>query len=398
MSGAVEGRKARHRLGGGWPLAALLAFAAGGCSWFKSPSKENIDPPAELTEFTATVGVQQLWSRNLGEGSGKAGLRLRPAFGDGKVYASDIEGGVYAFDAGSGNQVWHAELSERVGSGPGVGEGLVVVGGLDGTVVAFDADDGSERWSARVSSEVIATPAVGGGIVVVRAHDGRMFGLAAADGTRRWVFDRGVPLLTLRGNGAPLISGDTVYAGYDNGKIVALALENGNLKWEQAVAQSEGRTELERMVDIDGEMGATGAEVYAVSYRGQVGTLALDTGRQMWTREADAYGGLAIAGNALYFSNSDGAVVALDARSGSSLWQQDGFAHRWLSTPAVVGDHVVLGDFEGYVHVLRTEDGALAGRARVGDEAIRSAPLAVGDTVYVASSDGELAALRIGGG
>jgi len=388
----------RPRVHAAWSLALLLAFAGAGCSWFKSPSKENIDPPAELTEFTPTVNVSEVWSRNLGEGSGKAGLQLKPAFAGGRVYASDIEGGVFALDAASGNQVWQAGLGQRVGSGPGVGDGIVVVGGLDGAVVAFDAESGAERWRASTSSEVIAAPAVSAGMVVIRAHDGRLFGLSAADGSRRWVFDRGVPLLTLRGNGAPLISGDTVFVGYDNGKIVALALETGTLKWEQAVAQSEGRTELERMVDIDGDMGAAGNEMYAATYRGQVGTLALDSGRQLWTREGDAYGGLALAGNALYYANSDGSVIALDARSGSSLWQQDAFAHRWLSTPAVVGDYVVLGDFEGYVHVLRTEDGALAGRARAGDEPIRSAPLAVGDTVYVASSDGGLAAFRIGGG
>ena len=377
-------------------LAAALAAALPACGIFKSPSKDNLEPPTELAEFAPSVGLDVVWSRDLGEGSGDAGLRLKPAFGDGRVYASDIEGGVYALDAASGREVWHVELGESAGSGPGYGEGIVAVGGLDGAIVALDAGSGNELWRTEVPSEVIAAPAVEGGIVVVRAHDGRVFGFSAADGARRWVFDRGVPLLSLRGNSAPLVSAGTVFVGYDNGKAVALDLATGAMKWEQAVAQSEGRTELERLVDIDGELGVNG-ELYAVTYRGQVGALATDTGRQGWTREMSAYGGLAMSGTTLYASDADGTVWAIDARSGASLWQQDGLAHRWLSTPAVAGGHVVVGDFEGYVHVLSAEDGSLAARTRVGDDPIRAAPLAVGDTVYVANGDGTLAALRIGG-
>ncbi|HVF34190.1 MAG TPA: PQQ-binding-like beta-propeller repeat protein, partial [Candidatus Saccharimonadia bacterium] len=232
---------------------------------------------------------------------------------------------------------------------------------------------------------------------VVRAHDGRVFGFAAGDGARRWVLDRGVPLLSLRGNSAPLISGQTVYVGYDNGKAVALDLETGAMKWEQAIAQSEGRTELERLVDIDGEVAGTNGEIFAVTYRGQVGAIAVDSGRQGWSRDMSSYGGLALSGDSLYVTDADGSVFALDARSGASLWQQDALAHRWLSTPAVAGGHVVVGDFEGYVHVLSAEDGSIAARTRVGDEAINATPLAVGDTVYISNTDGSLAAIKIGG-
>jgi outer membrane protein assembly factor BamB len=378
-------------------LAAAIAFVLAGCGVFKSPTKENIEPPAELTDISPTVAIDAIWSHDLGEGSGDAGLRLRPAYGEDRIYASDIDGGVYAFDAASGRELWHVELGEQVGSGPGYGAGLVAVGGLDGLVIALDPESGSELWRTEVPAEVIAAPAVDGGMVVVRGQDGRVFGFSATDGSRRWIFDRGVPLLTLRGNSAPLISGDTVYVGYDNGKTVALALDTGALKWEQAVAQSEGRTELERLVDIDGEMGGTASEIFATTYRGQVGALATDTGRQGWSREMSSYGGLALSGDTLYLTDADGSVWALDARSGASMWQQDALAHRWLSSPAVAGGYVVVGDFEGYVHVLSPEDGSIAARTRVGDDPIRATPLAVGDTVYVANSDGTLAAIRVGG-
>ncbi len=378
-------------------IVAVALFALGGCKWFKSPIKEKVQPPEELTDFEPSVELRQIWSRSLGGNTSKAGLRLRPAYDTGRVYAVDAGGEVAAFDAESGEPAWRSDVELKLGSGAGAGDGLVVVGTLDGVVVALGADDGSERWRVQVSSEVVAAPAVAKGIAVVRANDGRIFGLAVADGARRWVFDRGVPLLSLRGNGPPLIGGDTVYAGYDNGKIVALGLDSGILKWEQTIAQPEGRSELERMVDADGELAFDGETVYATAYHGSVAALSADNGRQLWSRELSAFAGLSLGGESIYVSDAEGMVWGLDQRSGTSGWKQQSLAYRWLSTPAAVGSHVVVGDFEGYVHVLDASNGELAARTRVGNEGIRAAPLVVGDVVYIASAEGKLAALRVGG-
>nr|HET7858244.1 outer membrane protein assembly factor BamB [Caldimonas sp.] len=318
------------------------AIALSGCSWFKSPNKDNVDPPAELTDFDQSLPVEQLWKRDLGDGAGKAGLRLRPAFANGRIFASDIEGKVRALGADSGNEAWTADVGEGLGTTPGVGDDIVVVGTLDGVVVALGQDDGAERWRTKVSSEVIAAPAVADGLVVVRSHDGRVFGLSAADGSRRWVFDRSVPLLSLRGNGPPVILGDTVYVGYDNGKVIAVKAEDGSLKWEQSLAQSEGRTELERMVDLDGDLAFDDSSVFGVTYRGQVGAVARDNGRPLWARDLSSYGGIAMSGNRMYVVDADGVLWALDANGGSTIWKQEGLLHRYLSSPAVVGDYVVV--------------------------------------------------------
>jgi outer membrane protein assembly factor BamB len=378
-------------------FVALAGLGLGACDWIKSPSSENLAPPTELTEFPASVDVRTLWSGSLGDGSGKAGLKLRPAFDGGRVFASDLSGQVTAFDAGAGAQAWRVDTGMALSSAAGAGDGLVVVGGMDGAVVALDAASGEERWRATVSSEVLAAPAVSGGVVVVRVLDGRLFGFDAADGARRWVFDRGVPLLTLRGNGAPVVADGVVYAGYDNGKVVALNLSDGALRWEQALAQAEGRTELERMVDIDGELATNGSELFAATFRGQVGALTPDNGRVIWSRDFSSYAGVAMAGDKLLVVDAEGAVHALDVRSGASLWKQSGLLWRWPSSPAIVGDYAVVGDFEGFLHWLRLEDGAFAARTRLGDEGIRATPLVVGDTVYATSVEGRLGAWRVGG-
>jgi outer membrane protein assembly factor BamB len=378
-------------------LGALLVLTISGCDWLKSGSTKDVAPPTELVEFAPTAGVSQVWSRKLGSGVGKAGLKLRAAYDDGRIFASDASGAVSAFDAASGAPAWRVELDEPISSSPGAGDGLVVVGGINGAVVALEAGSGAQRWTAAASSEVLAPPAVGGGVVVVRAIDGRIFGFDAADGTRRWVFDRGVPLLSLRGNGTPLIVDGVVFAGYDNGKIVALTLADGALRWEQTLAQSEGRTELERMVDIDGELATNGSELFAASYRGEVGALALDSGRVLWARDLSSYAGVGLAGDKLLVVDDLGAVQALDVRSGAALWKQEGLLRRWPGTPVAVGDYVVVGDFEGYLHWLSLEDGSFVARQRLGKDGIRAAPLVIGDIVYTASADGSLAAWRVGG-
>ena len=374
-------------------LLALCVLGLSGCEWLKGRStKDNLEPPAELVDFETTAAVERAWSRNLGDGIERSGTRPRPAEADGVVYASDLDGSVVAIDLLSGKQRWSIDAEKPLSSGPGVGEGLVVVGGLNGDVIALDRDSGSAKWTTNVSSEVLASPVVADGIVVVRSGDGRVFGLSADDGSRRWLFDRGVPLISLRGNATPVVVDGNVYVGYDNGKLVALHLADGNLQWEQTIATPQGRTELERMGDIDGEIVASEGELYLVTYRGQAAALARDSGRVLWTRDMSSFTGVSLGTDEVYLTDMDGAVWALDRRSGSSLWKQDVLAHRWLTTPVVYGDYLAVGDYDGYLHILSRQDGATAARFHAGDEAIRAAPLVVGAHVVVASVDGELAA------
>ena len=374
-------------------LALSLALAVAACS--KTSKKENIEPPAELTDFAASAQVDKLWSQGLGEGEERLGLRQHPALADGRVYAANVDGDVFAIDATSGKTLWKVETEMRLSGGPGVGDGTVVVGSLDGDVIALNPDDGSERWKVKLSSEVIATPAVGGGLVVARANDGRVFAYNVTDGERRWIYDRGLPSLTLRGNGAPVMFQGGVFLGYDNGQVVALRLEDGVQQWEQTVAVGEGRAEIERMVDIDGELVVDAGDVFAAAYNGQVLAISAEGGRPSWNREVSSYSGLALSGEKLLLSDKDGTVWALDRRTGSALWKQDALAHRWLTTPAIQGNYAVVGDLEGYLHWLSLEDGSLAARDRLTREPIRATPQVTDDTLYAVGTNGELGAYRL---
>jgi outer membrane protein assembly factor BamB len=373
----------------------LLSVALAGCQTLRGTSKDNVDPPAELVAFQTTAPLQRAWTGSVGEGEGRLGLRQAVTVGDGRVFTASVNGTVAALASDSGRQLWRNSVDLRLSSSPGFGEGTLVIGSLDGQVVALNPENGNERWRARVSSEVITRAAISRGVAVVRSYDGRVFGFSITDGTRRWVYDRGLPALTLRGNGVPVIAGGVVYVGYESGDVVAIRLEDGVLQWEQRIGEAEGRTEIERMVDVDGEMVATGGEVYASSYKGQVVSLDPASGRPLWNRDLVSYSGVALAGERLLVSDRAGTVWALDRRTGTVIWRQDGLAHRWLTTPAVHGGYAVVGDLEGYLHWLSLDTGEFAARERPSNKAIRATPQVAEGMLHAVAVDGKLAAYRL---
>lgn len=379
---------------------AVLALVLSGCStvkgWF-GKSKDDGKPtePAELVDFTATANVSKLWSANVGKGEDRLGARQGPSAADGRVYAAAVEGGVRALDLQTGKSVWTYKSEERLSGGPGAGDGLVVVGSLDGKVIALDAATGAEKWQAKVPSEVIAAPAIGQGLVLVRSNDGRVSAFDAASGERRWFANHDLPSLTVRGNAPVTLGPGVVFVGNDDGTVSAMGLTDGRPLWNQVVGVPEGRTELERMADVDGPVVLDDTTVYATSFKKE--TVAIDgpSGRPLWTRENGGAGGLGIASGSVVVADPAGTVWALDKSSGAPLWSNDKFARRSLTAPTVQGDYAVVGDFDGYLHWLRLDNGEAAGRERVGGKALRAKPVVVDGILLVQNVEGELSAFRL---
>ncbi len=390
-------------------LMVVASLVLCGCNWFKNlGTKDNVEPPRELVEFAPSTNVQKLWSTSVGSGAGMSGAQLAPVVADGRLYAGGVDGTLTALDAASGSKLWSHRDGKRTGGflrrgensirwsgGPAVEGDLLVAGGLDGQVYGFSTQDGSERWHTHVSSEVISRPAIGDGVVVVRSNDGRLSALNVGDGSLRWVFEQPVPSLSLRGNSAPIIAGGSVFSGADNGKLVAVSLADGTMQWSQAVSTGEGRTEVERLGDVDGTIAVNGSDVFAAGYGGQLIALSADNGRPEWQRDLSSYAGVAVSPSVVVCVGSDGNVWAFDRVSGANLWKQDQLEFRWLSPPAIQGDYVVVGDLEGYVHWLDLTDGKFVARQRIGKDPIQSAPMVAGDVVYVEDVDGRIAAFSV---
>ena len=269
----------------------------------------------------------------------------------------------------------------------------VAVASEEGVVVALQASDGKERWRARVSSEVLAAPAVGGGLVLARSIDNRVFAFGAEDGKRRWVYQRAPSSLLVRAGAGISMAGGLAYAGFPGGKLVALTLDTGALRWEATVAIPKGATELERVSDVIGAPAVLGREVCAAAYRSRIACYDAASGRQLWGRELAALSGVGADARYAYVADELGAVHALDRSNGQSVWKQDKLAYRQLSTPLAGGDTVAVGDFEGYVHFLARETGAFVARRETGGGAVRAAPVALDAGLLVQTQGGGVFAL-----
>ena len=376
-------------------LAALLLL--NGCSWIKSwGDDDEPDAPAELVEFVPTLEVGKVWSTKVGSGLDKAGRQLRPAYSSDTIYAADYKGLIMAIDAQNGNRKWEVKTKLPFTGGPGVSDELLLMGTQDGEVFAFDASSGTQLWSATVTSEVLAAPAEADGIVVVRCIDGRVFGLDADTGRRMWIYDHSVPLLTLRGNSPPLLRAGVVFIGYDGGQVVALRLDDGTLMWEQTLVTTEGRTELERLSDIDGQLVFVASDLLVSSYKKRLASLAADSGRLLWFKDISSASGVDVSRVNLTLSDKDGNLWLLDRRNGAEFWKQNQMLRRGLTRPVFYGNFLVVGDMEGYLHWLNISDGSFAAREKVGGKGFTGPPLVVGNTVFVMTKMGEIAAFRAG--
>jgi outer membrane protein assembly factor BamB len=378
-----------RRWGGLAALGLLLGLAA--CD-----KDKDVDPPAELVDVRETVRVQRLWSEGLGDEGEKLYLALGLTLQEGTLYAAARDGVVLAIDPETGRNRWRSDTKLPLAAGPGAGSGLVVVGTNDGDVVALEAANGQRRWKVKVSGEVLAAPLVTGDKVVVRTVDGRLRALDAADGRELWMVEEQVPRLSLRGTGPPVSAGDTVLCGFDTGKLVAASLSTGETLWQTQVSTPHGRTELERLSDLDAAVQVSGNDVYAVGYQGRLAMLGLDTGQVWWGRDVSSYRALALDDDQIYVADSNGSVLALRRRDGSAVWQQDGLLRRKLSGPAMLGDTVAVGDFDGYLHFLDRTTGTFVAREHPGDGQITTL-LGAESRLYALDESGKLIAYRLGG-
>ncbi|WP_454256764.1 outer membrane protein assembly factor BamB [Pseudomonas sp. Marseille-Q8238] len=376
-----------------WNYAALLALAvlATGCS---STSKKEL-PPAELTKFQEEVELKVEWSRSIGDGQGDLYNTLTPAVDGDHLFAASADGRVIAMDRTNGNVLWKVSLDLPVSGAVGAGYGLVVVGTLKGEVIALDTSSGEERWRAKVTSEVLSAPAVNSDLVVVQTQDDRLIALDASTGSQRWIYESTPAVLTLRGTSSPVLTNSLAIVALSTGKVVALDTQRGIPVWEQRVALPQGRSELERVVDIDGNLLLSGGTLYVVTYQGKVAGIDIDSGRLLWQRDASSYAGLAQGFGSVYVSLSSGSVESIDERSNSALWTNDALARRQLSAPEVFSSYVAVGDLEGYLHLLSQVDGHFVGRKKIDGDGLRARPLVVGDWIYAYGNSGKLVALTI---
>jgi len=379
-------------------LLVLGFLLTTGCStitgWF---SDDEFDPrePVELEKITEQVKLKSRWSRGVGDGQGEGLLKINPILVGDSLYAASAEGRVMSVDPESGRVRWKQDLDLALSGGVGHHGNSVFVGASEGLVMRLDAASGSEIWRAPVSGEVLSAPQGDGRYVVAQTYDGKLMGFDYETGEVRWTYTSDVPVLTLRGTGTPMILGDNAIAGFADGKVVAINLRSGNVAWEVRFAIPQGRSEIERIVDIDGSMAVQSNELYVASYQGRLAAIDTRSGRRLWQRNVSSVSGVGVGFGNVYVADDDGTVSAFLRNGQGVRWQNIDLGFRDLSRPTPVSSYVAVVDFEGYLHLLSQVDGEIVGRTKVDSSGARADMLTRGNRLFVFTNDGALKAYDV---
>jgi outer membrane protein assembly factor BamB len=383
------------KLAGRLLFVTCLASSVVACTLWEDEDEKNVVAP--LKELSGqSVTLESSWSRRVGsQGDESQALEMTPAIEGGTIYAANAKGSVMAISRADGDLRWSVDLDVMLVGAVGAGSDLVLVSSANGGVEALDAATGELRWHAQASSEVLAAAATDGDVVVVQSVDARVQAFDAANGQPRWSYSASQAVLTLRGNSSPVIRDGLVYVAFDNGKIAALDARTGLLQWEQRFIVPDGRTELERIIDVQADPLLTSTDLLVASYQGAIISVAQGRGQPQWQQKASVIRSMASVDGSVFMVEGNDSVRALSVASGRELWVAEGFSGRRLSAPAVIGNYVAVADKEGYVHLLNQTDGTYAGRYSVGGDGVRANLLSDGDTLYVLTNSGKLYALAI---
>ncbi len=376
------------------PVTLLLSFSLAACSIFSSDDVEVKTPRQLVPLAEEQVRLVEVWSMSVGKGSGTSFESLKPAVDGDFVFVTGADGKVSALARDTGKVVWHKKLDVRVGGGVSADAGMVLLGTLDGEVIALSQENGDELWRSRVSSEILSAPVTNGEYVAVQSIDDRLSVFNAKTGAFLWRQNTLQPPLTLRGSASPVLFNDAVFAGFASGEAKAFRVQNGAPLWNTRIVVPKGRTELERMVDVRGTPLIVGDTIYFTSFQGNITALEVYSGRTRWTKELSSFTSMADGFGSIYVTSVDSYVSAIEQRNGASSWRQQDFEFRQLSAPATFSSYLVVGDGEGYLHVLSQVDGSQIGRYKVASAAIRAQPVVDIDLILVMTANGELVALQ----
>lgn len=394
-------------------LALVLSLLTG-CAALSSlkfwGDDDEVEAPMPLPDINAEVSLKREWSASVGRGLGEKYARLTPALLADLIIAADAFGTVAAYDRFTGKRRWRTRIeaadegfgfgfgakrdSAFVTAGVAAGEGVAVIGTSNGEAIALDVATGRVLWRVEISSEAEGRPAVGGGLVYIMAVDGRLAALDLLSGRERWNHDGQVPVLTLRGGGTLTYAEGVVYAPFANGKLVALDGEDGDIRWEHRMSLSQGRSELQRIIDVDSGALVLGRFIYSVNYNGNLKSLRRTDGTSVWELQVSSFQPLATGYGNVYVVNDEDGVIAVDQREANVLWRQERLLRRELTAPTVASSYLVVGDGEGYIHLVAQSDGRLVGRAKAGRGLY--SPLVFADGyIYCYDGGGRLSAYTI---
>ncbi len=380
-----------------------LSLLLTGCAGFSMPnlnplvwfSDDEVAPPTALVNIDTEVSLRRQWSVNIGNGQGDKYTEITPSIDNGVIYTASENGNVVAVDIDTGNTIWRTRLDVTITGGVGASNGLVMVATEDAEVVVLNQNDGGLKWRHAVSSEILSAPQTNGDVVVAQSVDDKLVALDVVDGEQRWIYETTQPALTLRGSSKPVITADSVIAGFSNGTLVAVSADDGVYRWEERVAVPEGEYDIDRVIDVDGDLLLDGARILAASYQGNLMAFEVTSGRIVWGMEASSYHGMAQGFGNIYYCDDKSQINAVRDNSEDVVWENTDLVNREITAPTSIGNYIAVADFEGYVHLLSQIDGRIVGRIQADNDGVRSNLIADNGRLYVFGNSGRLTAYNL---
>ena len=358
-------------------------------------SSRDVVKFAELKPLDSTLPVSRVWARTMLNEDKRTDPMLPVAVGDQYYYWIDRFDRLQVQDKLNGKSVWSYTAEAPISSEAGLSHDAVAVGTRDATVIYFKKENQRLVWKKKLSSEIITAPIITDSIMIVHCVDGQLFALDLTDGHELWRYESKVPLLSLRGTAAPVLADETIILGLANGKVAALNLWDGQPLWQVEVATPSGRTELERMVDVDARPVVKDGIVYAVSYQGRLVALKLRTGRLLWSQDMSSSSGMIVDDDHVYITDNDSVIWAIDRLTGRTGWKQLDLLHRELTSPVAYQQYLLVGDVTGYVHWLDRRTGLIVHRMRHDHAEIDASPVVNDGVLFLNTRGGVLDAVTL---
>ena len=367
------------------PLAIAVASALLlGCS----SNKVKEAKPNPLPKIQQQQGLNLVFSQSVSSTNAAEALRLQLDTDNGVIFAIDPDGQVSAYKGKE--QLWKSKITKQeLTAGVEAAEGIVVVGNRKGQLFALDQATGSQKWSAKLSGAILSPSLIQSGRVITIANDGTVFAHDAVSGQQVWAYKLPNVQFSLRGQPAPVRLDDrTILVASANAYVYGLDVISGVPRFQRRVAISEGRSDIQRLIDIVGDPVVAGQYLVTTSFQGQVTVTDLATQRVVWSEDASSTNRPEVSGDKVFVSTVDGKLNAYSLSTGQLAWQNEELLNRQLSNPVMLGQSLVVGDLDGVIHLLDPASGKLVGRAKTSGE-VQSLRV-IDNQLYVATRKGAL--------
>ena len=330
--------------------------------WQSEKDEYELDEPRKLENISNNKKIITNWDISF-TGENLLGNFI-PSFAGDSIYFADSSGNIKSINSISGSINWKKEVS-LLSTGISAGFGILIVADIDGNVIALDQNNGTELWTSNVKGEVLAPAAVDAKFIIVKTGSGELIALNKDSGEIEWSYRSKLPALTIRGSSSPVIDNNMVYATFDNGRLGVFELDSGYPVWDGAISYVSGSSELENLIDSDSSPVIEGGLVFTTSYQGNINIFDIAQKRSVWQSESSSFYSPLLLRGLIILIEANSNLKTFFSKNLEKSWSSNEYLNRSLSNPSSFNGFLLVGDFEGYIHIIDPLNGQTVARKKI---------------------------------